>query len=413
MTSFNSTWRMGALALATALALSACGKDDKVAAQAQAAQQAPVPEVRVVTVQPQTVVLENNLPARLESVRSATIVPQVSGIVKRRLFEEGTFVRAGQALYQLEDASYAANLASARASLLTAQASLSKANADLARYQPLLAADAISKQEYDAALLAKRSAEAQVQLAQAAIRAAQVNVNHARIVAPISGVIGESKISEGALVAAGQTPMALIQQNDTMYVNITQSASEIMKLRRQFANNERKVNQNIEVGIVLEDGSEYEHKGRLLFVNPVVDANTGQITLRVAVPNPDLVLMSGLYVRVKLPFSSIDNAFLVPQQAVTRGQNDVVLVVTPDGEMQPRPVTIAGQQGNNWVITKGLQAGDKVIVNGTMIAGIMGAKKVTPKEWLPESINTKPVQAASSVAVVQAASESQAASVAQ
>lgn len=390
-------WRIAAIALATSLAITACGNKDDQATQ-QAAQQA-APEVRVVTVYPQTVTIENNLPGRLEAIRSAPIIPQVSGIVTRRLFEEGSFVQAGQPLYQLEDASYSANLESARASLLSAQSALAKANADLARYRPLVEADAISQQDYDAAISAKRSAEAQVKSAQAAIRASQVNVNHARITAPISGIIGESKVTEGALVTSGQTQMALIQQNDPMYINVTQSASEMMKLRRQLINNERQLNDKIEVGILLEDGSEYEHKGRLLFVDPTVDEQTGQINVRVAVPNPDLLLMSGLYVRVKLPLSSINDAFVVPQQAVTRGTNDTVTIVAADGSMQVRPVHIAGQQGSNWVITEGLNTGDKVIVNGTMIAGVMGATKVTPKEWNGEpntsTTHTNQIQAAS------------------
>lgn len=396
-------WRRAALAAATALALAACG--DKAAQDGQkaaAAQEAPAPAVSVVTVQPQEVVLENELPGRLEAVRSAMIVPQVSGVVKRRLFEEGSFVQAGQPLYQLEDASYSANLANSEAALMSAQAALAKAQADAARYRPLVQADAVSKQEWDAVVAAERSAQAQVKAAQAGIRAAQVNMNHARIVAPISGFIGQSKVTEGALVNANTTQMALIQQTDPLYVNITQSASDLMKLRRQLADGERKLNENIEVGIGLEDGSEYEHKGRLMFVDSTVEQSTGQVSLRAQIPNPDLVLMSGLYVRVKLPLSTISNAFVVPQQAVTRGNKDIVLVVGADGAMQPRPVTIAGQKGSDWVITEGLNAGDKVIVEGTMIAAISGAKKVTPKEWegkkSAESAPAAKIQAASQAA---------------
>lgn len=399
-------WRLAALTVATLLALTACGGDKSAQAQQQkgaAAREAHIPEVGVVTVQPQDVLLENNLPGRLEAIRSAQIVPQVSGIVKRRLFEEGSFVRAGQPLYQLEDDTYSASLANARATLLSAQAQAAKATADLNRYRPLVEADAMSKLEYDAAIAAKRAADAAVQSAQAAIRSAQVNMNHARITAPISGFIGESKVTEGALVAAGQTQMALIQQTDPMYVNITMSAGEMMKLRQQLASKERVLNDNIEVGIVLEDGTEYAHKGRLLFVNPTVDESTGQITVRVEVPNPDLILMSGLYVRVKLPLAGVSNAFLVPQQSVTRGDKDIVMIVTPSGEMQPRPVKITGQQGSNWVITEGLQAGDKVIVNGLMIAGMSGAKKVNPKEWTPTQTPTGTPQNATAVATSQTA----------
>lgn len=389
MTSTHTSWRKIAIALATSLALTACG-DKNAATQQAAAQQAAIPTVSVVTVKTENVVLESNLPGRLEAVRSAPIVPQVNGIVVRRLFQEGSFVRAGQPLYQLDDASYSANLESARAALLSAQAALAKANADVSRFRPLVEADAISKMEWDAALTAQRSAQAQVKSAQAAIRASQVNVNHARISAPISGFIGQSNVTEGALVTAGVTNMALIQQTDPMYVNITQSASDLMKLKQQLANKERTLNESVEVGIVLDDGTEYAHKGRLLFIDPTVDEATGQVTVRVAVPNPEGILMSGLYVRVKLPLSSVSNAFVVPQQAVTRGDKDIVMIVTPDGKMAPRPVKVTGQKDNNWVITEGLQAGDKVIVDGTMIAGMMGAEKVQPKEWQPENKNPAP-----------------------
>lgn len=406
MTSTHTSWRKIAIALATSLALTACG-DKNAATQQAAAQQAAIPTVSVVTVKTENVVLESNLPGRLEAVRSAPIVPQVNGIVVRRLFQEGSFVRAGQPLYQLDDASYSANLESARAALLSAQAALAKANADVSRFRPLVEADAISKMEWDAALTAQRSAQAQVKSAQAAIRASQVNVNHARISAPISGFIGQSNVTEGALVTAGVTNMALIQQTDPMYVNITQSASDLMKLKQQLANKERTLNESVEVGIVLDDGTEYAHKGRLLFIDPTVDETTGQVTVRVAVPNPEGILMSGLYVRVKLPLSSVSNAFVVPQQAVTRGDKDIVMIVAPDGKMAPRPVKVTGQKDNNWVITEGLQAGDKVIVDGTMIAGMMGAEKVQPKEWQPENKSPALTPAPAQTASASAASDTQ------
>ena len=401
------SWRYAALAAATLLALTACNKSEnseeaqKAAAAAKAAH---VPSVNVVTVKPENVLIETELPGRLEAIRSAVIVPQVSGIVTRRLFEEGTFVRQGQPLYQLDDAAYRASLETARANLLSAQASAAKANADLARYQPLVAADAISKQEYDAAVLAKRSAEASIKAAQAAIRAAQVNVNHAHITAPISGIIGQSLVTEGALVSAGSTQMATIRQTDVLYVNIQQSSTDLLRLRQQLLAGDR-----VEVSILLEDGSEYEHKGRLLFIDSSVEESTGQVMVRAAVPNPDQALMSGMFVRVKLPLAGVLNAFLVPQQAVTRGEKDTVMVVTPEGKMEPRPVKVVGQKGTNWIITEGLKAGDKVIVEGTMIAAISGAQKVQPKEWTPPQTQ-KPAAAASAPAQAAAASEVQAAS---
>lgn len=383
MTMTIKTWRLATLVVAISLAVVACSDKSAQERQQKAAEAraAYVPTVHVVTVQPQDVLLENNLPGRLEAVRSAPIVPQVTGIVKRRLFQEGSFVKAGQPLYQLDDATYQANLESARASLLSAQAALTKAEADVVRYRPLAEAGAVSKADWDNAVTTQRSAQAQVKAAQAAVRSAQVNVNYARITAPISGFIGQSAVTEGALVTANSTQMALIQQSHPMYVNITQSATDVLALKRQLASQERTLNQNIEVSILLEDGSEYEHKGRLLFIDPTVDESTGQVNLRVEVPNPDDVLMNGLYVRVKLPLAGVSHAFVVPQQAVTRGQQDTVLIVTPEGKMEPRVVNITAQQGSNWIITGGLQAGDKVIVDGTMIAGISGAQKVQAKEW--------------------------------
>ena len=401
------SWRYAALAAATLLALTACNKSEnseeaqKAAAAAKAAH---VPSVNVVTVKPENVLIETELPGRLEAIRSAVIVPQVSGIVTRRLFEEGTFVRQGQPLYQLDDAAYRATLENARANLLSAQA-----NADLARYQPLVAADAISKQEYDAAVLAKRSAEASIKAAQAAIRSAQVNVNHAHITAPISGIIGQSLVTEGALVSAGSTQMATIRQTDVLYVNIQQSSTDLLRLRQQLLAGDRVRNDGVEVSILLEDGSEYEHKGRLLFIDSSVEESTGQVMVRAAVPNPAPALMSGMFVRVKLPLAGVLNAFLVPQQAVTRGEKDTVMVVTPEGKMEPRPVKVVGQKGTNWIITEGLKAGDKVIVEGTMIAAMSGAQKVQPKEWTPPQTQ-KPAAAASAPAQAAAASEVQAAS---
>ncbi|QMT31156.1 efflux RND transporter periplasmic adaptor subunit [Alysiella filiformis] len=389
------TWRFAALALASALALAACGNKVEEQKKAQQAKMAELtPTVHVLTVYPQNVLLENNLPARLEATRSADIIPQVGGIVQRRLFQEGSYVKAGQPLYQLDDDTYTANLATAKASLLSAEAALAKADADLARYRSLVQADAISKQEWDAAVTAKRSAEAQIESAKAAIHAANVNVKRAQIVAPISGFIGQSLVTEGALVAANSTKMANITQNDPMYVNITQSSADMLKLRKQLATGERVMNSHVDVSIVLEDGSVYPEKGRLLFSDATVDKTTGQVTLRAAIPNPQQVLMSGMYVRVNLPLAGILDAFAVPQKALTRGKTDTVMVVNAQGGVEPRTVKVGGQKGDAWIVTEGLQAGDRVVVDGMSIAGMLGAKKFDFKEWQPEqSANPNPQEA--------------------
>ena len=397
-----------ALAASVALALSSCGKADEAAQGGQpAGREAPAPVVGVVTVHPQTVALTVELPGRLESLRTADVRAQVGGIIQKRLFQEGSYVRAGQPLYQIDSSTYEAGLESARAQLATAQATLAKANADLARYKPLVSADAISKQEYDAAVTAKRSAEAGVKAAQAAIKSAGISLNRSRITAPISGFIGQSKVSEGTLLNAGDTTvLATIRQTNPMYVNVTQSATDVMKLRQQVAEGKLLAADGaIAVGIKFDDGTVYSEKGRLLFADPTVDESTGQITLRAAVPNDQNILMSGLYVRVLMDQVAVDNAFIVPQQAVTRGAKDTVMIVNAQGGMEPREVTVAQQQGANWIVTSGLKDGDKVVVEGISIAGITGAKKVTPKEWMPSENQAYAPQAG-----VQTASEAKPAS---
>lgn len=404
----SKAMRAAALAASVALALSSCGKGGDAAQGGQpAGREAPAPVVGVVTVHPQTVALTVELPGRLESLRTADVRAQVGGIIQKRLFQEGSYVRAGQPLYQIDSSTYEASLESARAQLATAQATLAKADADLARYKPLVAADAISKQEYDAAVTAKRSAEAGVKAAQAAIKSAGISLNRSRITAPISGFIGQSKVSEGTLLNAGDTTvLATIRQTNPMYVNVTQSASEVMKLRRQIAEGKLLAADGaIAVGIKFDDGTVYPEKGRLLFADPTVDESTGQITLRAAVPNDQNILMPGLYVRVLMDQVAVDNAFIVPQQAVTRGAKDTVMIVNAQGGMEPREVTVAQQQGANWIVTSGLKDGDKVVVEGISIAGMTGAKKVTPKEWMPSEN-----QAAAPQADVQTASEAKPAS---
>lgn len=400
--------RAAALAAAVALVLSSCGKGGDAAQGGQpAGREAPAPVVGVVTVHPQTVALTVELPGRLESLRTADIRAQVGGIIQKRLFQEGSYVRAEQPLYQIDSSTYEAGLESARAQLATAQATLAKADADLARYKPLVAAEAVSRQEYDAAVTAKRSAEAGVKAAQAAIKSAGINLNRSRITAPISGFIGQSKVSEGTLLNAGDTTvLATIRQTNPMYVNVTQSASEVMKLRRQIAEGKLLAADGvIAVGIKFDDGTVYPEKGRLLFADPVVNESTGQITLRAAVPNDQNILMPGLYVRVLMDQVAVDNAFVVPQQAVTRGAKDTVMIVNAQGGMEPREVTVAQQQGTNWIVTSGLKDGDKVVVEGISIASITGAKKVTPKEWAPSEN-----QAAAPQSGVQTASEAKTAS---
>ena len=353
-------------------------KEGKEGGAAPAAgQQPPPPQAGVLVVKPQTVVVTENLPARLEASREAVIQPQVSGIVQKRLFEEGSLVRAGQQLYQIDDAVYQANLQSARAQLSLAQANKALAQSTANRYAPLVKEKAVSRQTYDQALTEVKVASANILVAEAAIKQAEINVQYAKVLAPISGVIGKSNVSEGALVSPGSTTsMAKIQQLDPLYVNITQSAANLMRIKKEFQSGALK-GVDFAVQITLDDGTPYPHKGRMLFADQTVDASTGELLLRAEVPNPDGMLLPGLYVRADIPQSQFHNAYLVPQSAVTRGKTDTLRVVAEDGTFAPREVKIAGSQKNQWIITGGLKPGEMVMVD-TLSQLMGGATRITP-----------------------------------
>ena len=342
-----------------------------------AAQQQKPPPAKVMVVKPQTVIVTENLPARLEASREAVIQPQVSGIVQKRLFEEGSLVRAGQQLYQIDDAVYQANLQSAKAQLSLAQANKALAQSTANRYAPLVKEKAVSRQTYDQALTEVKVASANIMVAEAAIKQAEINVQYAKVLAPISGVIGKSNVSEGALVAPGSTAnMAKIQQLDPLYVNITQSAANLMRIKKEFQSGALK-GVDFTVQITLDDGTPYPHKGRMFFADQTVDASTGELLLRAEVPNPDGLLLPGLYVRADIPQSQFHNAYLVPQSAVTRGKTDTLRVVAEDGSFAPREVKIAGSQKNQWIITDGLKPGDVVMID-SLSQLMAGATHITP-----------------------------------
>ena len=353
------------------------GEKKKGNAPPAAAQQQKPPPAKVMVVKPQTVIVTENLPARLEASREAVIQPQVSGIVQKRLFEEGSLVRAGQQLYQIDDAVYQANLQSAKAQLSLAQANKALAQSTANRYAPLVKEKAVSRQTYDQALTEVKVASANIMVAEAAIKQAEINVQYAKVLAPISGVIGKSNVSEGALVAPGSTAnMAKIQQLDPLYVNITQSAANLMRIKKEFQSGGLK-GVDFAVQVTLDDGTPYPHKGRLLFADQTVDASTGELLLRAEVPNPDGLLLPGLYVRADIPQSQFHNAYLVPQSAVTRGKTDTLRVVAEDGSFAPREVKIAGSQKNQWIITDGLKPGDVVMID-SLSQLMAGATHITP-----------------------------------
>ena len=380
MAALRSRTLLSALLLtSTALLLAACGRSE-----AQGGPDGmPPAEVGVVTVAPKDVGLITELPGRLEASRVAQVRARAAGIVLQRLFREGSDVRAGQALFRIDAAPYQAAAASARAALARAQANAGQAKALADRYKPLVEANAISKQEYANAVAAQKASEAEVAAAQAGVQTAQINLNYATVTAPISGRIGRALVTEGALVGQGEpTPLALIQQVNPLYVNITQSSNEVLNLRRAMEQGKLKGTgaTGTPVKVILEDGSEYPQAARLLFADLQVDPASGQVSLRAEVPNPNGLLLPGMYVRVRLEQARVSNAILLPQQAVQRSsQGDTVLVVGPDGKYAPRQVKVGSAQDGQWVITDGLKAGEQVIVDGVM--KLRPGAPVKPVPW--------------------------------
>jgi membrane fusion protein, multidrug efflux system len=396
----HRTLALSALGLAALLV--GCGP--KAAAPAGPAGGMPPAQVGVVTVTPGDIGLVTELPGRLEASRVAQVRARVAGIVQKRLFREGGDVKAGQSLFEIDASPYQATYASAQANLAKAEANLMQASAQAERYKPLAAAKAISDQEFVAAVSAQKQAEADVAVGKAAVQSARINLNYAAVTAPISGRIGRSLVTEGALVGQGEaTPLAVIQQTNPMYVNFTQSAGEVMKLQQAMqAGQLKRANgtQAASVKLMLEDGTEYARPGKLLFTDLTVDATTGQITLRAEVPNPDGVLLPGLYVRVKLEQAKVNGAILLPQQAVTRSaQGDTVMVVGADNLLTPRPIKLGSSQDNKWVVLSGLEAGEQVMVDGfqKLPRGKPGDPiTVKPVPWV--AIGSKPTAAASAPA---------------
>lgn len=377
-----SSWRSSGVAgVALALALAGCGKSEPPAASAP-----PPPEVGVVVVQPQSVGVYTELPGRTEASRVAQVRARAAGIVQRRLFREGSDVRAGQPLFLIDDAPYRAALASAQAAQARGEANLMSAQAQAERYRPLVQAHAISEQEYVAAQAAFKQAEAEVAAAKAAVEVARINLGYASVTSPIPGRIGRALVTEGALVGQGDaTQLALVQQIDPLFVNFTQSAAEALRLRAAIASGRFRnagATGSVAVTVLLEDGSAYPLRGRLLFSDLQVDPTSDQITLRAEVPNPKGELLPGLYVRVRLEQAQLPAAILLPQQAVQRGSaGDTVQVVGADGKVTPRPVKVSRGQDRQWVVLEGLAAGEQVIVDG--FQKVRPNVAVKPVPWRP------------------------------
>jgi len=363
------------LAAATTLLLAACGKDDKGPP--------PPPEVSIITLKPRTVAITDQLPGRTTAFRVAEVRPQVTGIVQKRLFSEGAEVKSGEQLYQIDSGSYRAALSSAEAALKRAEAQAVTAKLLAERYEPLIAANAVSKQENDEAVAAKARAEADVASAKAAVDAARINVVYTQVLSPINGRIGRTLVTEGALVTSGQeAPLATVQQLDPIYVDIAQSSTEILRLRRQMDSGEmvKDANNQAEVTLTLEDGSVYPEHGRLKLSEASVDPSTGSVLLRAVFPNPRRELLPGMFVRAQLAQGTRSAAILVPQRGVSHNPKGEasVLLVDKDDKVVERVVTADRAINGEWLITAGLAPGDRVIVDG-----LQKAKPGSPVKTVP------------------------------
>lgn len=327
----------------------------------------PPAEVGVVTLKLQTVTLTRELPGRTNPYLVAEVRPQVTGIVKQRLFTEGALVKAGQALYQIDDATYRADASSAKAALARAEATLNSATLNARRSSELVAIDAVSRQDNENAIAALKQAEADVAAAKAAVERTAVILAYAQITSPIAGRIGKSSVTQGALVTANQADaLATVQQLDPIYVDVAQSSSELLALRKQLASGRMKEARNQPVEIVLEDGSRHQHPGKLAFSDITVDPGTGSYTLRVVVPNPEQVLLPGIYVRAVVGSGVRQDGLLVPQRGIARDPkgNTTAMLLGADGKVEVRAVKVSRTVGDQWLVEEGLAAGDRVIVEG-------------------------------------------------
>ena len=324
-------------------------------------------EVVIIKLEPRREVYTTALAGRIASFQVAEVRPQVGGILQQRLFTEGADVKAGQALYQIDPATYEAALDSAQAALMKAEANVTPARLKAERFRELLAIKAVSKQEYDDAQAAFKQAEADMAVNRAAVKTARINLEYTKVRSPISGRIGKSAFTPGALVTANQAQaLTSVRQLDPVYVDITQSSQDLLRLRAQFTNGElRSAAEEAPVRLKLENGAMYPHEGRLQFTDVSVDESTGMVSLRALFPNPDHILLPGMYVRAVIAEGVDENALLVPQRALRRdpkGQASVLLV--DGGKVDVRLVDVGRTVGDSWQVLSGLKPGDRVIVEG-------------------------------------------------
>lgn len=354
------------------------------------AQTATPPTVTVVTLTPQAQAIVSELPGRTLAWRVAEVRPQVSGIVLKRVFTEGSDVVAGQTLYQLDAAPFQASADSAQAAVAQAEASARMAQVTLNRYRSLTAAQYVSRQDVDRALATAAQTRAAVDVAKAALASSRINLGRSTITAPISGRIGRSTVTEGALVQDAQSKaLVTVQQLDPIYVDVTQSGGAFLHLQQAFASGQLQQKAGrAQVSIVLGDGSVYARRGSLAFSDVTVDQTTGSITLRAVVPNPDHRLLPGMFVRARLDQGTNPQALLIPQQAVTRTPRGeaTTMVVGSDNKVEIRPIQVAQAAGDRWQVVSGLQAGERVIVSGVQRA--QPGMVVSPQAATPASSAT-------------------------
>lgn len=365
--------------LAACLVLTGCGKKNATTGQTPAGP----PEVGIVVVKPQRVVLTTELAGRTAAFFIAEIRPQVGGIIQKRLFTEGADVKAGEVLYQIDPASYQAAYNSAKALLAKAEANVIPARLKAGRYKELVQINAVSRQDYDDAGAALKLAEADIEAGKAAVETARINLAYTSIAAPLSGRISRSSVTVGALVSANQgAALATIQQLDQVYVDVTQTSAEMLRLKQALASGQLKKGAagHSKVKLILEDGSPYPLEGLLKFSEVTVDQNTGSLTLRTVFPNPKHTLLPGMYVRAIIEEGIHDQAILIPQQGVTRNPtgNAMVMVVGAEDKVEPRVIKAARTVGDSWLVSEGLKTGDRVILEG-----LQKARPGTPVKTVP------------------------------
>jgi membrane fusion protein (multidrug efflux system) len=350
----------------------------------------PPPEVGVVTLHPQPVTITTELPGRTAPYRIAEVRPQVSGVIVKRLFTEGSEVQAGQQLYQIDPAPFQANLESAQASLARARATLKSAALLTQRYKPLAEAHAVSQQDYDNAIAAESQAAADIALAKAAVDTAHINLVYTRMFSPISGRTGRSSVTEGALVDANQrTALVVVQQLDPIYVDVTQPSTMLLRLQREFASGQmKKVGESqARAQLTLEDNTRYEQSGTLQFAEVAVDSGTGSVTLRAVFPNPRHILLPGMFVHEQIEEGVNEHGLLVPQRAIThnaRGEA-TTMVVDANNTVSTRVIKTERAIGDQWLVSDGVAAGDRVIVVGLQRLG-SGVAEVKPMEVSPDQL---------------------------